>query len=178
MDKKETERILRRIEEAEQWRDKEYGELWRDCFRRYRSQPEGPREGSNIFVPYTFMQAEVIKARLEESLFSQRPYVAALPREGSDTAQAEKMQLLLDWQLNERMDLPRLLSEKLAASIIIYGTGIAYTGWQVRTRKVRRGAWKDRPLLDKGGRPLTDENGQPLTAAARGKPGRAGGGLR
>ena len=167
MDKKETERILRRIEEAEQWRDKEYGELWRDCFRRYRSQPEGPREGSNIFVPYTFMQAEVIKARLEESLFAQRPYVAALPREGSDAAQAEKMQLLLDWQLNERMDLPRLLSEKLAASIIIYGTGIAYTGWQVRTRKVRRGAWKNQPLLDAGGRPLKDEKGQPLFAVAR-----------
>lgn len=167
LDKKEEQRILKRIEEAEQWRDREYGELWRDCFRRYRSRPEGPREGSNIFVPYTFMQTEVIKARLEESLFAQRPYVSALPREGGDTERAEKMQLLLDWQLNERMDLPRLLSDSIAASVIIYGTGIAYTGWQVRTRKVRRGGWGQTPLLDKDGSPLSDDEGRPLTGKTR-----------
>ncbi|MBR0375919.1 MAG: hypothetical protein IJH59_05080, partial [Firmicutes bacterium] len=167
LDKKEEQRILKRIEEAEQWRDKEYGPLWRDCFRRYRSRPEGPREGSNIFVPYTFMQTEVIKARLEESLFAQRPYVSALPREGGDTERAEKMQLLLDWQLNERMDLPRLLSDSIAASVIIYGTGIAYTGWQVRTRRVRKGGWREEPLLDKNGSPLPDETGRPLTGRAR-----------
>ncbi|MBR5430485.1 MAG: hypothetical protein IK116_08190 [Firmicutes bacterium] len=162
--KQEEQRILERISDAEQWRDREYGALWQDCFRRYRSRPEGPREGSNIFVPYTFMQAEVIKARLEESLFAQRPYISALPRAGGDAEQAEKMQLLLDWQLNERMDLPRLISEELAAGVVIYGTAVAYTGWQVRTRRVRRGGWEARPLTDRRGRPLLDETGAALTA--------------
>ncbi len=166
-DKKETRRILERIAGAEEWRDRQYGALWQDCFRRYRSRPEGPREGSNLFVPYTFMQAEVIKARLEESLFAQRPYISALPREGGDTEQAEKMQLLLDWQLNERMDLPRLLSEEIAAGIVIYGTGVVYTGWQVRTRQVRRGRWGQQPLLDDRGQPLRDEQGRPLTCAVQ-----------
>ena len=166
-DKKETRRILERIAGAEEWRDRQYGALWQDCFRRYRSRPEGPREGSNLFVPYTFMQAEVIKARLEESLFAQRPYISALPREGGDTEQAEKMQLLLDWQLNERMDLPRLLSEEIAAGIVIYGTGVVYTGWQVRTRQVRRGRWGQQPLLDDQGQPLRDEQGRPLTCAVQ-----------
>lgn len=160
MEEKEKERVLARIREAEQWRDSRYAQLWEDCYRRYRSQALPRREGSNIFVPHTFMQCEVIKARITESLFASRPYVAALPREGSDQARAEKMQLLLDWQLNDRMDLPRVIGSQVLDSMIIYGTGIAYTGWELRTGQRRRSRWQEQPLYDAQGRPLLDEQGQ------------------
>ena len=71
-----------------------------------------------LSLPHTFMQCEVIKARLCESLFSQRPYLAALPRESNDAARAQKMQTLLDWQLNERMDLPLGLRTVAAVTIL------------------------------------------------------------
>lgn len=163
MEDKERLRVLERIRGAEEWRDSNYRQLWQECRRRYRSQPAGPREGSNIFVPQTFMQCEVIRARLCESLFSQRPYVAALPREDNDVERASKLQTLLDWQLNDRVDLPRLVGETILAGMIVYGTGIAYTGWQLRRRQVRRLTHQQRPVLDAAGQPLADEAGQPLT---------------
>ena len=162
MEEKESMRVLARITAAEQWRDSRYADLWQDCYRRYRSQPKRQREGSNLFVPHTFMQCEVIKARLCESLFSQRPYLAALPRESNDAARAQKMQTLLDWQLNERMDLPRLLGERVIANLVIYGTGITYTGWQVKRRRMRQAIAESQPLADAAGRPYLDENGQAL----------------
>lgn len=162
MEEKEKTRVLARIAAAEQWRDSRYAALWQDCYRRYRAQPQQRREGSNLFVPHTFMQCEVIKARLCESLFSQRPYIAALPRESDDAARAEKMQILLDWQLNERMDLPRLFGERALASLVIYGTCVVYTGWQVKTRRLRQAVSEPEPLLDAAGQPLRDEAGQPL----------------
>ena len=151
MEEKEVQRVLARISEAEQWRDANYGDMWRDCYRRYRSQVKNEREGSNLFVPHTFMQCEVIKARINESLFASRPYLSALPREGNDVAHAEKMQTLLDWQLNERMDLPRLIGEIVAAGVIIYGTGVTYTGWQLKTRRVKKARYEEKTLLGEKG---------------------------
>ena len=166
MDKKEESRrlalLMDRITAAENRRDAAYGELWQDCYRRYRSQPLPRNSGSNIFVPHTFMQCEVIKARLREIIFGQRPYIAALPVEGGDVKHAENMQLLLDWQMNERMDLASLLGGEVATSLVVYGTAVVYTGWQVKTRRITAGMVKSSPLADEQGRTLTDDNGQPL----------------
>jgi len=148
MEEKQVQRVLERIREAESWRDSNYRSLWEDCLRRYRSQVKQKREGSNLFVPHTFMQCEVIKARVNETLFATRPYLAVLPREGNDTVKAEKLQMLLDWQMNERMDLARLLGEEVVGNVIIYGTGITYTGWQVKTRRVTEARYEDRLLTD------------------------------
>ncbi len=155
--------IMERIENAEKWRDSNYADLWRDCFRRYCSEPLPRKEGSNIFVPYTFMQCEVIKARLRESIFAERPYIAALPVEAGDTERAANMQLLLDWQMNEQMEFGSLIGESVAANLIIYGTAITYTGWQLKTRKMVEAAVMEKPLLDAKGLPLFDDSGQPLT---------------
>ena len=162
MDKQELETIVERIRRTERQRDGKYGSQWRDWERRYRSQPEQHREGSNLFVPHTFMQCEVIKARVEESLFASRPYVAALPREGTDQLQAENIQTLLDWQMNDRMDLPRLISQQVVGSMVVYGTAVVFTGWQVRTRFVRRTQVEPAALVGDDGQPLLDPSGQPL----------------
>lgn len=162
MEEREQERIISRIREAEAWRDSNYGALWQDCLRRYRSQPERRREGSNIFVPQTFMQSEVIKSRIAESLFAERPYLTVLPREGSDAAKAQSVQMLLDWQLNDCLDLPRLVGESILSSLVIYGTAVTYTGWEVKNRRVRKSCWEQQPVLGSDGQQLQDELGEPL----------------
>ena len=167
MEEKQLELIKSRIQYAEADRDGKYGELWRDCERRYRSQPAGRREGSNLFVPHTFMQCEVIKARITESLFSTRPYLTVLPREGWDEEMAQKVETLLDWQMNERMDLPRVMGEKVASDLVVYGTAVVYTGWEYRTREIRRGMMAETPLLDEGGEPILDADGEMMTYRAR-----------
>ena len=154
--------LLERIEWAEKWRDNNFAELWQDCYRRYRSQPLPRSSGSNIFVPHTFMQCEVIKARIRETLFAQRPYIAALPVEDGDREHAANMQLLLDWQMNERMDLSRLIGEEMATSLVVYGSAVAYTGWQVKTRRCTETISGRQPLCDRQGQPLADNSGTEL----------------
>jgi|GEM_PF-5377738 len=167
MEDQQLQELLERIKIAEDARDAAYGELWQDCLRRYRSEVKTRREGSNLFVPHTFMQCEVIKARVAESLFATRPYIAALPRESADLEHAAKLQTLLDWQMNERLDFARLVGETVVGNMIVYGTAITYTGWQVRTRLVKQAALAERPLLDSDGLPLLDGQGQPLAYESR-----------
>lgn len=155
--------IMARIEQAEKWRDTHYGALWEDCYRRYRSQPLPRNEGSNLFVPHTYMQCEVIKARIRENLFKERPYISVLPVERGDMAHAANMELLLDWQMNERMELPRVIGEEAATSLVVYGTAVTYCGWLLQTRKVTRALPSVRPLHDGQGQILRDNLGQELT---------------
>ncbi len=147
--------VIDRIKAAEQWRDDNYREDWQRYYRLYRSKIATPAEGrSNIFVPVTFMQVEVIKARVSESLFATRPYLSVLPRGDEDKSRADKAQMLLDWQMNERMDLERLFNDKVLQSLCCYGTAIVYTGWLLQTRRIRRTALAKMSLTDESGRPL------------------------
>ncbi|MDO4733461.1 MAG: hypothetical protein Q4B50_08135 [Bacillota bacterium] len=166
MEKKELESIIGRIRRAEQERDSKYSAQWQDWERRYRSRTERQREGSNLFVPQTFMQCEVIKARVGESLFSSRPYVAALPRNEGDQQRAANVQTLLDWQMNDRMDLPRLISQQIVGSLVVYGTAVAYTGWKLRTRLLRQPKKVEEALLGGDGKPLLDQGGRALRYAS------------
>ena len=152
MNKKDQEaaRIMERITAAENYRRSTFEDNWRDCYRRYRSQPAPRDGGSNIFVPYTFLQQRVTVSRLVESLFARRPLVSVLPRESSDSERAAKIQTLLDWQLSERVNLRKVLGEQTIENLVIYGTAVVYTGWQVTGRKVKKLRQSSRPLLAGG----------------------------
>ena len=56
MEERQTQ-IMARIEQAEKWRDANYGALWQDCYRRYRSQPL-PRNEGDVYkrqiLPFVF----------------------------------------------------------------------------------------------------------------------------
>lgn len=172
----EQDRIRQRIREAEAHRSANYENMWRDCYRRYRSRPATVREGSNIFVPETFMIVDVIVNRTAESLFNTRPYVSVLPRDEGHSDNARKVQELLDWQLADVINADRLFSEELIPTWAVYGTVIAYDAWKIVRRKVKKPTTRQQPVLGENGLPLidtdtnlpvteeiyTDENGQRL----------------
>jgi len=167
-DDKTLRTILERIEVAEGSRKAKHEDKWRDCYRRFRSLPEGKREGSNIFVPYTFMQCAVVQARIASSMFANRPYVTVLPREDADMEQAELLQILVDWQLEDRMNIRQSLGEEVMQSLIVYGTGITYTGWKVAIRKMKYPEIREAPLADQfTNMPMQDETGRIITVPER-----------
>lgn len=156
--------ILSRIDEAEKWRDSNFMDRWQKYYGMYRSIPAQKAEGqSNIFVPYIFMIVEVVKARLAESLFAARPYLSVLPRNDEDKDKAEKARTLLDWQLNERMEIGTLFREQLLQSLCCFGTAVCYTGWLKKTRKVKKNAVIRVPLSDQFGQPVITADGQMAT---------------
>lgn len=164
---KDFDAIIQRIEAAESWRKSNYDTGWLDWYRQYRSKFKTARTGSNVFVPYTFMISEVIRSRLAESLFSERPYVSVLPREDGDRDRAEKISTLLDWQLSERMKVANVFKDSILQNMIIFGTAIAYTGWSKKTRKVKQMQQVDTPILDETGNPMMDEYGMERTMLDR-----------
>ena len=120
--------VLSRIEDAEKWRDSYYKDNWKRYLNLYRSQSLEKREGANIFVPYIFMNCEVIRARISESLFSSRPYVTVLPRRLGDEEKATAAQTLLDWQFTDRMKIEGLFRKDILEILTTMGTAITYTG--------------------------------------------------
>ncbi len=151
---KNLNKYLTRIEAAEKHRDNSYKELWARCYKRWRNYVDqliDPDTGkivtdrSNISIPYTFVQVETILPRLVETLFAARPYTAVRDREPSDLPNAKNMEVLLDWQMNERFDIRDLFLVGLKETCI-YGTGIAYTGWK----------WEQREVIKKQLMPVTE----------------------
>lgn len=160
--------ILNRIQAAQNWRDSNYKDKWKKYLRLYRSTPLPKEPGfSNIFIPQTFMLCETVKARVSESLFANRPYVSVLPRGIADADNAALVQSLLDWQLNERMNIKRIFSEDVLQDAIVLGTTVTFTGWLKRERKVKRTVVTEMPLPDGFGGYMVDEIGLPIMMPAR-----------
>lgn len=162
---KDFTQILTRIQDAENWRESQFRDRWENCLLLYRSKVKEKREGSNIFVPQVFMQCEVVKSRVAGSIFANRPYVSMFARKESDVEKAKAAQTLIDWQFNERMDLPGVFIEGILHDAITLGTAISYTGWQKRERITKTKEKIDIPVLDAGGIPYLSEDGVPATVS-------------
>lgn len=157
--------VIERIRAAEQWRKSNYEEKWRQYFRQYRSQisqESRKAEGSNLFIPYTYMICEVIRARCAESLFASRPYVSVKPRGEGDKQKADATQTLLDWQLADRMHIDDIIRADFLENLCVFGTAIVYTGWRKKIRKEKRNAYIREPLDG-----VLGSMGQPMTFARR-----------
>lgn len=173
-DKQKARKYLERIEAAENWRDAAYKGLWQRCYKRYRNHVDklyDPNTGkeikdrSNISIPYTFTQVETVLPRLVESLFAARPYVTVKGREPSDESNAKNMETLLDWQMNERIDMQDVFHKGLK-EMCIYGTTVAFVGWRYEEHKVIRRQLQT--LLDEEGQPIIEpdpETGEELELA-------------
>lgn len=178
-----TRKIIERIEAAENWRDSSYKDLWQRCYKRWRNyvdeikdQNGKPvKDRSNISIPYTFTQVETILPRLVESLFAARPYVTVKGREPQDEQNGKNMETLLDWQMNERIDIQDVFHSGLK-EMCIYGTCVSYVGWKYRERTVikrmQTQVYEPDPMNPEEPRfdpiigdmvPILDEFGQPLT---------------
>lgn len=161
-ERQQLRKYLDRIEAAENWRDSAYKDLWQRCYKRYRNyvdklyDPNTGREikdRSNISIPYTFTQVETVLPRLVESLFAARPYVTVKGREPGDEENAKNMETLLDWQMNERLDIQDIFHKGLK-EMCIYGTAVAYVGWKYKERKVIRRQLQT--LLDENNNPIIE----------------------
>jgi hypothetical protein len=159
-------KYMERIESSENWRDKNYKPIWERCYKRYRnhvdpildSNGKEVKDRSNISIPYTFTQVETILPRLVESLFAARPYVTVKGREEMDQIAAENMETLLDYQMNERMDMQDIFHLGLKG-MCIYGTAVAFTGWKYKERtsikRVQAQVYEIDPETDE---PIIDPN--------------------
>lgn len=158
-------KYINRVESSENFR-KTFDKKWTTYYKRWRNYVDDiidPDTGkvitdrSNISIPYTFTQVETILPRLIESLFASRPYVAVKGRTYEHQPYAESMETLLDWQMNERIDIKDEFRTGLKV-LAIYGTTVAYVGWKLKEKEVIR---KEMQPVMIDGQPVI-ENGMPV----------------
>ncbi|WP_438447421.1 portal protein [Gorillibacterium sp. sgz5001074] len=178
-ERRKVRKYMDRIEAAEKWRDSNYRDKWTRWYKMWRNiapqlvDKEGKpvTDRSNLSIPYPFVMLETILPRLVETLFAGRPYVAVkgvpthqqvqelfgpmgapLPNaERPWVAAAERMQTLLDYQMNVPMDMQDLFHTGMKI-MGLYGTTVSYTGW----------CFKERTVIRKELVQQTDDEDQPL----------------
>lgn len=162
-----------------------YYKMWRNIVDELKDNKGKPiKDRSNISVPYVFTMMETVLPRLVESIFAARPYVRVkgvpisrqqykqvmdqfAQQQGQQeqavmpwTAAAEKMETLLDYQMNVPFDIQDIFHTGLKI-MALYGTTVAYTGWKYKERTVIRKQLE--PVLGEDEKPITEANGTPVT---------------
>jgi hypothetical protein len=121
-------------------------EKWKNNYRLYRSKVKEKRKGkANLFIPYIWPIVEQLKARTLQTLFAKRPYVAYVGEEQSDVPGAKLMERLVDFQMDEKINLPFKFITALN-SIFCYGTAIALYEWKYEEKKVKA----KNPIIEMG----------------------------
>lgn len=117
------------FEQARNARAGRLEERWERSYRAWRTDRnrKGYRGRANITDPEPFRAVETITARLEEAVLSQRPWVRVLPRDPSDMEQAEKVEGLIQFQID--VSSGDRVVQSFLRSLVIYGTAIMRVNW-------------------------------------------------
>lgn len=129
-------KVLERYNQADDAR-KTREDKWIEFYNLYRSYLEDEQinpDGANLFVPYLFSVIETVVPRITDTLFAKRPYIKPLPRKPEDIEKAERLQVLLEYQI-DKMNFKEKASNWIKEAVI-YGTGIAKVYWLTKEKTV------------------------------------------
>lgn len=131
---------------------KEYCRDFHDRFDRayqyYRSYREFDYEywyRYQLFMPYIFSIIESITPDFVEALIGTDDFFDVRAT-GPDRQRAYNMELLMRYQINERMQFYSKILMWIK-SILIFGNGVVYAGWKKKTKTFTRKEWMVDPLL-------------------------------
>lgn len=108
-------------------------------YKKYRGVTEPkdfPWPGcSNLHLPVTMTAVETIHPRLVNALFAVRPYATVRPREARDVERARKVEQVLDYALEQEMDVfPKV--DDWIHNMLIDGVAVVKLTWRHERRKV------------------------------------------
>ena len=114
-----------------------YEERWLRWYKLYRSYTEKKDTGANLFIPYTFSIVETVLPRLIATIFASRPYIGVLPVNQTSVETAKMHELLLDYQLTQRINTIEVASMWIKEALM-YGTSFLKTMWRYETRWIKQ----------------------------------------
>ncbi len=131
--------VMDRFHDYSDYRQANYDKIWDSAWQQYRSKLEFEKEykyQARLYIPYSFTAVETAIPRIVEALFAQDPILATKPTIEDDVADAELMQILLNYQLR-LMDYAEtfLLQDK---DVLVTGTTLAKVDWKKDIRKKKK----------------------------------------
>src|SRR5690606_7597530 len=112
-------------------------ERWLRWYKLYRSYTEKKDTGANLFIPYTFSIIETVLPRIIATIFASRPYIGVLPVNQTSVETAKMHELLLDYQLTQRINTIEVASMWIKEALM-YGTSFLKTMWRYETRWIKQ----------------------------------------
>ncbi len=133
------ELVMDRYHDYSDYRSANYDDNWDSDWRQYRSRLENEKAyeyQARLFIPYSFTAVETAIPRIIEALFAQDPILAVKPTVEDDVADAEIMQIYLNYELR-LMDYAEtfLLQDK---DVLVTGTTFAKVDWKKDIRKKKK----------------------------------------
>lgn len=129
--------LIKSYDDWKGYRVKNYDKRFIESYSLYKSYRDRNISDwqSNVFLPYVFGLIETIFPRVMQYLYQGDEFVKALPREMTDTAQAEIVNALIQYQIDTQ--IPNLFLEKseMYKSCLIYGTGLGKLTQNVEKRR-------------------------------------------
>jgi hypothetical protein len=116
-------------------------ERWLRWYKLYRSYTEKKDTGANLFIPYTFSIVETVMPRLITTIFASRPYIGVLPVNQASVETAKMHELLLDYQLTQRINTIEVASLWIKEALM-YGTSFLKTMWRYESRWMKHNTSK------------------------------------
>ena len=131
--------VMDRFHDYSDYRQANYDPIWDSAWMQYRSKLEYEKAykyQARLFIPYSFTAVETAIPRIVEALFAQDPILATKPTVEDDVADAELMQILLNYQLR-LMNYAEtfLLQDK---DVLVPGTTFAKVDWKKDIRKKKK----------------------------------------
>jgi len=113
-------------ERISEWDDAYYGRLPRKVF---------PWEGcSNFNVPLIMTAVETLKPRLIDGVLGETPPVRVIPTKAADEDRKDKVETVLNWQIQSEMDLAPVVAQS-AHLFLLPGVVVAKTYWFLDRKK-------------------------------------------
>ena len=139
--------ITKRFEIAKNYREG-FDDKFDKLYQYYRSYVKYDPEywyRYQLFLPYIFSIIESITPDFVEALIGGDDFFN-IQTTGVDKSRAENMELLMKFQINEKMPYFEKVLMWLK-SMLIFGNGIMFTGWQKKTKTYRQKEWLNDPIL-------------------------------
>jgi hypothetical protein len=127
---------------------RDFHERFDKAYQYYRSYREFDYEywyRYQLFMPYIFSIIESITPDFVEALIGTDDFFDVRAT-GQDRDKAYNMEMLMRYQINERMQFFNKVLMWIK-SILIFGNGVVYTGWKKKTKTFNRKEWVTDPLL-------------------------------
>jgi hypothetical protein len=127
---------------------KSFDDKFDKAYQYYRSYRKFDAEywyRSQLFIPHVFAIIESITPDFVEALIGGDDFFD-IHSTGGDRQKALNMEMLMKYQINERMQYYQKIL-MWVKSVLIFGNGVVYNGWNKKQKTFTRNEWMNDPLL-------------------------------
>jgi len=142
-DKETLQQVLDDYQKSETFHKDKHDQIteWYKSYRSFIDEEKLKPGRSNLFIPYTMGNIETLKAKIINSMFSERPFVSTKVLDVSDKEEAEakskQMNKFLQYQFEQKIKVIAVTNITILEALVA-GVAITKQGWKYKKKTVKK----------------------------------------